>query len=697
MARLTEPPPSSQVEPVTEVLHGVPITDPYRWLEDQDSPRTRAWIEQQTLYTRAYLERIPGRERTRQRIQELLDVETYDSFLKSGSRYFFRKRLRGQEQPCIYLRQELDGSDELLVDPSERKTGTYSAVRPLRVSSDGNLLLYEVKQGGERTGTFEILDVRNRKTLPDSLPHGYLRGFAFAPDSNGFYYVHEDTAATRPLYRAMYSHALGSSRQDDREIFCAGEDKHIRLTIFSDACRIGLLVRRFLETTVTDFYVLRMGNGECPVPVLRGADWSFAPRFLRERILAATDRDAPNRKIVEVQPTGKQDPVFLTLVAEADAAILNWRITAHHIFVAYACGTRTQIDVFDPFGKRVGQIPCDERETVRLITGTSEDNDVLIARESFVRPAQTDRYIPTSGEIYPAVRRKVPFDPNSYASIQSEFSSRDGTSIPIFLVGRPTVLAGGPYPAIMTSYGGFGIPMTPQFSVFVAFLIERGFLFALPNIRGGSEFGAAWHNAAKRRKRQVAVDDFLGAAEWLVQTGRSEPARLAAFGGSNSGLLVAAALTQRPDLFRAIICMVPMLDMLRYHLFDNAHIWTEEFGTVDNPDDFAALREYSPYQNVRNGTAYPATMMVSGDADQNCNPMHARKMTARLQAANTSENPILLDYSQCRGHAPVLPLSARITALTDRMAFLCEQLGVNETGDGNVAAGPQGLLGPNSF
>lgn len=218
--------------------------------------------------------------------------------------------------------------------------------------------------------------------------------------------------------------------------------------------------------------------------------------------------------------------------------------------------------------------------------------------------------------------------------------------------------------------------MTPQFSVFVAYLIERGCLFALPSIRGGSEFGAEWHSAAKRRHRQVAFHDFLRAAEWLIETERTAPAMLAIFGGSNSGLLVGSAMTQRPDLFRAVVCMVPLLDMLRYHLFDGAHLWKAEFGTADDPDDFAALMNYSPYHNVRQGTPYPATMLVSGDSDQSCNALHARKMTARLQAANISERPIFLDYSRHRGHSPVLPLSERIEALTDRMAFLSDQLGL---------------------
>jgi len=242
------------------------------------------------------------------------------------------------------------------------------------------------------------------------------------------------------------------------------------------------------------------------------------------------------------------------------------------------------------------------------------------------------------------------------------------------LVGLPNVLEGGPHPVVMTAYGGYGIPMTPQFSVFVSFLLERGCMFALPNIRGGSEFGVQWHDAAKRTMRQVAFDDFLAAAEYLIRTGRTQPRQLAIFGGSNSGLLVGSAMTQRPELFRAVLCIAPVLDTLRYHLFDDAHLWSDEFGISADPADFAALLEYSPYHNIKEKTAYPATMIVSGDSDQKCNPLHARKMTARLQAANVSEDPILLEYSAQRGHSPVLPLQHRIEALTDRLAFLCDRL-----------------------
>lgn len=675
MHALMEPPPYSQVEAVTEFLHGVPVTDPYRWLEDQESPRTRDWISAQTRHARLYLDSIPGRERIRARVRELLDVETYDSLQKVGRRYFFRKRLPGQEQPSIYMREGIDGRDQILVDPSLRGTGPHTAVKPVRISPDGRLLLYEVKEGGERTGTFELLDIQGRKTLPDVLPRGYLRGFAFAPDSNAFYYVHEALQAEEQHRRAAYKHVLGTSFAEDKEVFFAGEDKNLRLHIAPGAECLGFLVVRFEETPLTDFYLWPLESAASPEPVIRNADYMFGPLLLRNgRILAVTDRDAPSLRIVEIRCREGLDPEFLTLVPSGDLPIQNWTVSGDRIFVSYLRDLQTEIDIFDLSGKALGHVPVNKWDTVRLLRNSEDGDELFLEQESFTEPVQIFSFLPAKSEETVWAERRIPFDSECFRHTQVWFPAKDGTQIPMFLVGRQEVLEGGAHPTIMTSYGGYGVPLTPQFSVFVAFLIERGCLFALPNIRGGSEFGVEWHNAAKRRNRQVAFDDFIAAAEWLIESGRTEPHKLAIFGGSNSGLLVGAAMTQRPDLFRAVVCMVPLLDMLRYHLFDNAHVWKDEFGTAEDREDLAALLSYSPYQNVRDGTAYPATMIVSGDSDQNCNALHARKMTARLQAANASGHPIFLDYSPYRGHSPVLPLSQRIEALTDRMVFLCDQL-----------------------
>jgi len=652
----------------------VPVTDPYRWLEEQDSPRTRHWIEEQRSFARACLDHFPGRDRIHRRIREFLAVETYDSLQKAGSKYFFRKRLADQEQPCICMRVGADGDDQLLVDPAEHGAGKYTAVKPLRVSPDGRLLLFEVKEGGERTGTFKLLEIESRRTLPDVLPRGYLRGFAFAPDGRSFCYVHESAKEKEPYRHAAFRHVLGTEFSEDREIFFAGEGEKVRLSLTSDVRRIGFLVYRFLEKTQTDFYLQPWESETAPEHIVSDADYIFGPMFFRGRILAITDRNAPNLRIVELRLRPGAEPEWMDVIPESDSRIQQWAVADDRIMTLSAKAMDRQIRVFDLAGRKTEEVAVNPEETFRITGAAPASDEVILERESFTDPVRIVRYSPERKECALWAKKTVPGGLSDVSHTQTWYPSKDGTRIPMYLVGRKEVLAGGCHPAIMTSYGGYGVSMTPQFSVFVAFLIERGCLFALPNIRGGSEFGAAWHDAAKRRNRQTAYDDFLSAAEWLIEARRTTAGKLAIFGGSNSGLLVGAAITQRPELFRAAVCMVPMLDMLRYHLFDNAHVWSEEFGTAEDRDDFEALRCYSPYHQVRDGVAYPGTMIVSGDADRNCNPLHARKMTARLQAANASPHPIFLDYSKFRGHSPVLPLSARIDALTDRMAFLCDQL-----------------------
>jgi prolyl oligopeptidase len=674
MPQLMMPPPHSTPEPVTDFIHGVPVTDPYRWLEDQDSPRTRTWIAEQSRYARAYLDSISGRERIRERIRQFLAVETYDSLQTVGSRYFFRKRLPDQEQPCICMREGADGEDRLLVDPAARGTGRYTAVKPLQISPDGRLLLYEVKEGGERTGTFELLEIETRMRLPDLLPRGYLRGFAFAPDGNSFYYVHEALNAKRPCYRAAYQHALGTPSTEDREIFFAGEDEKLRLSLVSDRKRLALFVSRFLDKTLTDIYLQPFEGRVRPELIFSHINYKLGLRLMEDKILAITNRDAPNCRIVEIRLRENREHEWIDLIPETDTPISNWRVVGGSIFVSYKKDMQHRVCIFDLSGNQTGEMPTRNDETIRMLGSSPDSDELLLEAQSFTEPIGIFRYSARTNERARWAKRSIPFDSTDFGHSQIWFMAKDGTRIPMFLVGRQDVLNGSGNPTIMTSYGGYGISMTPQFSIFVTFLMERGCLFALPNIRGGSEFGVGWHNAAKRRNRQTAYDDFLCAAECLLSTGRTSPGKLAIFGGSNSGLLVGAALTQRPDLFAAVVCLVPMMDMLRYHLFDNAHLWKDEFGSVEDPDDFAVLAKYSPYHRVQDGVPYPATMIVSGDADQNCNPLHARKMTARLQGANVSDRPIFLDYSKFRGHSPVLPLDERVEALTDRMAFLCDQL-----------------------
>jgi prolyl oligopeptidase len=665
------------MDPLIEIIHGVHVTDPYRWLEDGESRRTRDWLEEQNAYARGYLTNIPGRHHIEHRIREFLEVETYDSLLGAGQRYVFRKRLPDQEQPSIYIREGLDGPDRLLIEPPDHGAGKYTAVKPLAISHDGQTLAYEVKEGGEQASRVELLNLLTGCRLPDALPHGYLRAFAFAPDSLSFYYSIEPVNQSESFARVLRQHWLGERPEQDRTIFDAGTASNIRIGLVSGPKSQLIFVQKFLDRVLIDCY-LRSHDGSDPTKlILNNIDYMFAPQFVDDRILALTDLGAPNLRIVELLLHPSGDHEFVELVSSQRALVQQWTVLPKHMVLSYVEGTSLKICIFDLFGKPLGEVPLTEGSTVRLIAGCGLNDEVMFTCESFFQSTSIHKYSITSKELSAWSHHAISMDPSIYGQKQVWYQSKDGTEIPMYLVGQHDVLKSRDNPVILTSYGGFQSVMTPQFSILVAFLMEKGCVFALPSIRGGGEFGAAWHLAAIRRNRQNAFDDFLAGAQWLVDGGVAAPNRIAIFGGSNSGLLVGAAMTQAPGLFRAVVCIAPLLDMVRYHLFDGASKWQEEFGTAGDPDDFTALLAYSPYHRVSESTSYPAMMMISGDSDQKCNPLHARKMVARLQAANISSHPIILDYSRYRGHSPVLPLSIRASALTDRVAFLCDQLGLS--------------------
>lgn len=674
MPELLRTPPLAHVEPVTEVIHGVKVVDPYRWLEDGDSPETRQWLEQQTAFAREYLDGIDGRDRIERRIRELLEVTTYDSLLVSGDRYVFRKRGATQEQPCICVRNDKDALDRVLIDPAERGAGEFWAVKPLAISPDGRILAYEVKEGGKRTSCVEFVDVETGERLPEVLPHGFLRGFAFASDSQSFYYSVEPEDQSVVCERKLYHHRLGTKLDDDKGVFSAGNTDNTRIGVISGPESQIILVQRVLEGIVTDCYLRPDDPDAVAKELLRGIDYTFNPQFMGARIFALTDLDAPNLRVVELQLNAEGKLLFHEIVPAGEGLIQQWAVVGEHLVLCYLERTSFILCIFDSSGKAVGQVPVPEHNTVQLIGGCGDNDDFLFQCESFFHSPSIHRYSISRKEQTTCFEASVALDCTHYGVRQVCYRSKDDTCIPMFLVGRHDVLERERNSVILTSYGGFRTSMTPQFSVFVAFLMDRGCVFALPNIRGGCEFGAMWHLAARRHHRQKAFDDFITAAEWLIDEEMAAPDKVAIFGGSNSGLLVGAALTQAPTLFRAVVCMAPLLDMVRYHLFDGAGKWIDEYGTAEDPNDFAALWNYSPYHRITDNTSYPAMMMVSGDSDQKCNPLHARKMVARLQAASNSPHPVILDYSKYRGHTPVLPLSVRIQALTDRMAFLCDQL-----------------------
>jgi prolyl oligopeptidase len=666
--------PDTAAEPVSVVMHGVEIKDPYRWLEEQDSPRTRKWIQEQTQYARAYFGTIPQRERIQQRLTEFLTVETYEMPCKAGNRYFFRKRAAEQEQPSIYMRCEGSMDDVLLVDPSALGPDPYISVSISHISVDGRLLLYEVKYGGERSGKFQLFDVDQRQTLSDSLPRGFLRGFLFSVDGRGFYYVHETIGAERPHYRAAYYHAIGTQSQKDEEVFFAGEASGLRLAMKGDSKQLCFTTTIIGEDCGGKLYLYDLAAHGPAKRVFLGENPVFGLELWEGRLFATTNLNAPNLRVVEMAGFDSELSMWPEVVPEFSLPLKSFTVIDGRILAKYVNSSSPCIRIFDLKGTELHRLLFPDDETNTLQIHGSTPDEIFYKRESFINPPAIMRYVTKTEEHQLFAQTVVPQDTSDFVSIRLTYPSKDGTLIPMYLVAKKDISPSVIRPTILTGYGGFGTSMTPKFGILTSFMIEQGCLFALSCLRGGSELGEEWYLAARGRKRQNAFDDFISAAEWLVTSGYTTSAKLAIFGGSNSGLLMGAALTQRPDLFRAVLCIAPILDMLRYQHFDFARNWRSEYGVAEDPEDFAALHAYSPYHRVIDGVGYPAVLLVSGDMDMCCNPMHARKMAARLQTASTSGYPVVLDYNPARGHRPVMPLSERIKGLTDRLAFLCDQL-----------------------
>jgi len=679
MSVAIDSPPYTPVESVTEFFHGVEVTDPYRWLEDQYSNRTRQWIQSQTLYARSYLDAIPGRDVIRRRVAEMLAVESCESPAKAANRYFYLTRKAEQSQPCICMREGTDGPERVLVDPTFLGQDDHTSVRIVSVSPNGKLLAYGVRQGGEDHQSVNILDVENVRTLiADGLPRGFLASFVFGADSLRYFYVHEESNAARPYYRAVYEHCVGSA-QEDREIFFAGDSPSIRLGLRSsaDGRYLAYFVVRSGTTLTIDLFLQDLTTDRPARLAATGMEEPFSAFFAEQRLIALTSWKAPNGRIVAIDPDAPDMTNWREIISESKLVIKDFVVKGPRVFVSYVENLSTRTDIFDTRGVRLGAIDFPTRGTARLLPNSPDPDELFFTFSSFLQPETIFTYNVTSGEQKVWSQKKVVFDATDVEVNEVRYLSKDKTSVPMLLMARKGVQAFGNVPMLLTAYGGFGKSMTPQFSAFATLLVEHGFVFAVANIRGGAELGRQWHLDGKRHNRQNAFDDFIAAAEWLIHAGYTSPQKLAVAGGSNGGLLVAAVLTQRPELFRAAISVGPMTDMLRYHRLDFSDSWISEFGSADDPQDFPHLFAYSPYQRIRSNVEYPAVLLVSGDADTRCNPMHARKFTARLQAATSSNRPILLGYSQSRGHMPTLPLYERISALTDRLAFVCDQLGMN--------------------
>jgi prolyl oligopeptidase len=676
MTHVVNGPPLAVVEPVRERLHGVEIADPYRWLEDQESPKTRRWLEEQAAYSAAYFATVPMRERVRSRVCELLSIPMPPQPWKVGNKYFFLKRIRQRENPVIVMRSGLEGDEIVLIDPASH--GKNVAVSIFAISEDGRYLAYWVRNSGADHAAIEIFDVQQNAVLPDRLPAGLCTGFAFAPDGSGFYYAQHDLLSPRERKVALW-HRIGTAMANDVEVFSAGDgnDTYLGITVSSQLNILMFSVYVASKHPSTSIYIQPIKPTAETRLLIGDVGGSFLPFFTASHLLALTDLEAPNSRIVSIDLDNPSPAQWKDVVTESGCRIQAFAVASDELFVTRSDGFSVRLETYSLKDGERREIRTPSYASIDLLENANSTDTLFCSITSITQPATTYRYSRATNELAAWHESDAYLDPATIAVEETSYPSVDGTSIPVILIVHKDFLHAGPLPTFLTGYGGFGRCVTPRFSAFATFLIEQGFLYAVPALRGGSELGEQWHRAGQGKLRQNAFDDFIAAAEWLLLRRRSAEGRVAIGGGSNAGLLVGAAITQRPDLFRATICLGPLLDMTRYHLFDRASAWAEEYGSPQDEQDFHHLLKYSPYHSVKDGAQYPAVLLISGDADTRCNPMHARKMTARLQAANRSEHPILLDYKPAWGHTPVQPLPVKIESLTDRLAFICHELGVS--------------------
>jgi prolyl oligopeptidase len=679
------PPPAVDAIPVADDYFGTKIPDSYRWLEDAKSPETRAFIDAENTYTARYLKQARIHAQLLDDLDELENVSAASLPIQRGNDYFFRKRLAGEQQYSIYVRHGWAApgqvapprgepiKDQRLIDPASLGRDPNTSVDLADVSRDGSLLAYAVQQGGADETAIHIFNVKTGKTLEDELPAARYLSVNFAPDGAGIYYARNNKQGT-----LLYRHVLGTRPSRDELVFgreFRGEElaeddpfggevtddgRYLVVTIY----RGGSAPRR------VDIVYRDLTHPGSPFDVLVwGIDSRFNAIHAQGAWYVKTDYKSPKGRILRADP-GIMPEAWKTIVPEGPDAIDDWSIVGGKIYVNRLKDAKTETAVYTVDGKPAGKIDYDGIGSSSAVQGRTTDRYGFFSFESFIVPPSIYRIDTQTGKRDIFFQRKTTFDPSQYELSQVFFKSKDGTRIPMFIAGKKGLKRDGSERLLMTAYGGFNIGMQPYWSPSTAWWLEQGGWFALPNLRGGGEYGESWHEQGMFERKQNVFDDFFAAADFLVANKYTSPAHFAIEGRSNGGLLMGAAITQRPELFSAVWCGYPLLDMLRFQKFLVGSYWTAEYGSSENEKQFFYLLKYSPYHNVKAGTAYPATMFFTGDSDTRVDPLHARKMAALLQSASSSGRPILLHYSLAGGHSSGVSVDQQIQDDADTLSFL---------------------------
>ncbi|MBP9200015.1 MAG: S9 family peptidase [Gemmatimonadales bacterium] len=673
--------PPTRRDDVVETLHGEAIADPYRWLEDGASAETRAWTDAQNALTAGWLAAVPGRALIRDRLGDLLSIGSLGAPAPARGRYFYQRRDAGQDQPILYVREGAEGADRVLLDPNRLNPRGTTALDWYHPSQDGRLLAFGTSEDGSEDSVLQVLDVATGAPLGERIPRTRAADLAWLPDGSGFYYTRYPRPGAVPdeeaaYHRAVYCHRLGDDPAADPLVFQPGAKEHWPgVTLSEDGRWLLVSVARTFDQT--DLYLAdRAGDGLLR-PVVRDRPASFEGRLAHGGLYIRTNLDAPNYRLVRADPADPRPEEWREIVPTRPDAVLDGvLVTRERLVLSYLERATSRLRLAGLDGTGSMELPLPAPGSVFGWGAEPDGDELFFGFHSYTVPPSVYRVALPTGATTLWRRVEATFDPAAYVVQQVEYASRDGTAVSMFVVHRRGLARDGSAPAYLTGYGGFNISMTPAFSRSLLGWLEQGGVVAIPNLRGGGEYGEAWHEGGMRGTKQHTFDDFIAAAEYLVREGYTTPSRLAIAGGSNGGLLMGAVLTQRPELFRAVVIQVPLLDMLRYHRFLIARLWIPEYGCAEDPVEFHWLRAYSPYHHVVDGVRYPAVLLATAESDTRVDPLHARKMAARLQAASGADAPVLLRLETRAGHGAGKPVSKVLDELVDTWSFVSAALGI---------------------
>ncbi|AIY40487.1 Prolyl endopeptidase [Collimonas arenae] len=688
--------PTSKKIDQTDDYHGVKVADPYRWLENANGDDTKAWVDAQNKLTQSYLETIPARKAIRDRLTKLWNYERFSVPFKEGGRYFYSRNDGLQNQAVLYTVKQINDEPRLLLDPNKLAADGTVALAGIAVSPNGKYLAYGTAASGSDWNEWKVRDIESGKDTADHLQWVKFSGASWAHDSSGFFYSRYDAPkeATKladvNYFQKLYFHKMGTPQSDDVLVYDRPDQKEWGFAghVTDDGKYLIVSISQGTEQKNRVYYKDLSKKNAAMQPLLDDFDASYdfidndGPVFFFN-----SNKDAPKGSVIAIDTRQPQAAKWKVIVPEAEQTLQGANLVDQRLVLDYLKDARSQIKVFSLDGKLIREVVLPGIGSASGFGGKRSDKETFYSFTGFTTPAAIYRYDLASGKSSLYRQPKVDFDPSAFETRQVFYSSKDGTKVPMFIVSKKGIKLDGSNPTYLYGYGGFNISLTPAFSVANLAWMEMGGVYALPNLRGGGEYGKAWHEAGTKLHKQNVFDDFIGAAQWLIANKYTSPQKLAIGGGSNGGLLVGATMVQRPDLFAAAIPQVGVMDMLRFHKFTIGWGWTSDYGSSDNADEFKALYAYSPLHNLKPGTCYPATLVTTADHDDRVVPAHSFKFVATEQADQAGAAPVLIRIDTKAGHGAGKPTTKQIEEVADRWGFLTKVLDMHVGPDGEAVAG----------